>query len=384
VRLKNYRSIKTCDVRLGRLTFLVGPNGAGKGNFIDALRLVADGLGTSLDHALRDRGGVAEVRRRSGGHPTDFGIRLDFTLSGVAGHFSFEVSARSGGGYVVKREECRLGTATYVVRAGEVARSTMSVAPPAAEDRLYLVNAAGLPEFRPVFDFLSMLGFYNVNPAAIRELQSPDKGDLLARDGSNLASVLERLEKLPDGTKTRIEEYLAKIVPGLEGVGPVRVGHMESLEFRQRVEGAKDPWRFRAINMSDGTLRALAILVAAFQGRGERRQQFVGIEEPEVALHPAAAGCLRDALVDASRDAQILVTSHSPELLDDAAIPADDIIGVTSRDGTSELAPLDEATRSILSDRLYTAGELLRGNQLISDRSQIPGPGQLDMFEDPS
>src|SRR5215468_1085690 len=90
VRLKNYKSIALCDVALGPLVFLVGANGAGKSNFLDALRFVADALRTSLDHALRDRGGINEVRRRSGGHPTHFGARLEFNLrSGQQGHYAF-------------------------------------------------------------------------------------------------------------------------------------------------------------------------------------------------------------------------------------------------------------------------------------------------------
>src|SRR5512136_1137746 len=80
VVLNNYKSIRECSVCLGALTFLVGPNGAGKSNFLDALRLVAESLNTSLEHALRDRGGINEVRRRSSGHPTHFGIRLEWQL----------------------------------------------------------------------------------------------------------------------------------------------------------------------------------------------------------------------------------------------------------------------------------------------------------------
>ena len=75
VVLKNYKSIAACDVRLQPLTFLVGRNGAGKSNFLDALRFVADALNSSLGHAIRDRGGINDVRRRSRGHPNHFGIR---------------------------------------------------------------------------------------------------------------------------------------------------------------------------------------------------------------------------------------------------------------------------------------------------------------------
>jgi len=64
VALKNFKSLAACDMRLGPLTFLVGPNGAGISNFLDALRSVTDSLRTSLEHALRERGGINEVCRR--------------------------------------------------------------------------------------------------------------------------------------------------------------------------------------------------------------------------------------------------------------------------------------------------------------------------------
>jgi predicted ATPase len=205
----------------------------------------------------------------------------------------------------------------------------------------------------------------------------------LARDGSNLASVLGRLRKVDGGqTKSRVEEYLSSIVPGVEGVEQITVGHMETLEFRQRVQGAEHPWRFNAINMSDGTLRALGILVALFQARLDRRIPVVGIEEPEVALHPAAAGLLRDALREGARQVQVIVTSHSPDLLDDPSVTDEQIYAVVNRDGTTSIGKLDEASRSALRDRLYTAGEMLRKNQLTPDPDAAVQPGQLRLFED--
>ena len=80
VVLRNYKSIGFCDVRLQPLTYLVGANGSGKSNFLDALHLVRDALAGSLGNALNERGGLNEVRRRSSDHPMDFGIRLEFML----------------------------------------------------------------------------------------------------------------------------------------------------------------------------------------------------------------------------------------------------------------------------------------------------------------
>ena len=109
VVLKNYKSIAACSVELRSLIFLVGQNGSGKSNFLDALRLVSESLNSSLDHGLRERGGINEVRRRSSGHPTHFGIRLEFALpDATSGYYAFRVGAKPNGGFEVQREECHV------------------------------------------------------------------------------------------------------------------------------------------------------------------------------------------------------------------------------------------------------------------------------------
>jgi len=392
VVLANYKSIKECSVRLGPLTFLVGPNGSGKSNFLDALRLVAEALNTSLEHALRQRGGINEVRRRSSGHPTHFGIRLEWKLpEGTVGRYAFRVGAKKGG-FEVQKEECHIFEGNeekefYRVENGVLAQAGFTVAPPASPDRLYLVAAAGLPAFRPLYDALSHMGSYNLNPDEIRELQPPDPGGVLRRDGGNLASVLDSLSRMEvPAARDRIVSMLSKVVPGIQDVDFKPMGKKGTLEFRQRIGGSKEPWRFMAENMSDGTLRALGVLTALFQSYGEenRRVPFVGIEEPEVALHPGAAGILRDALRAASDYTQVAVTSHSPDLLDDKDIADDCILVVSNREGDTSIGPMDEAGKSAIRDRLYTAGELLRMDQIEPDESAISRipPKQLDLFAD--
>lgn len=389
VVLRNYKSIARCAVNLRSLVFLVGPNGSGKSNFLDALRLVAESLNTTLDHALRERGGISEVRRRSAGHPTHFGIRLDLALpEGRAAHYAFQVGAKPNGGFDVQHEECRVFSPqalgeehSYAVESGKIKAQSLKVMPPAESDRLYLVTASGLPEFRPVYDSLARMGFYNLNPEEIRDLQPSDAGDLLLRDGRNLAAVLDHL---PDSDKRRVVEFLSKVVPGVADVNVKHVGKKETLEFRQTVGSNGSPWRFMAENMSDGTLRALGILTALFQTGvpTKRKAPVVGIEEPESALHPGAAGVLRDALRDAARHTQVLVASHSPDLLDDKSMSDENILAVEMRNGETLIAPVDAAGRSVIHDKLYTAGELLRMNQLNPDEEQIKLMSEPELFGD--
>ena len=379
VFLKNYKSIAACDVQLQPLTFLVGRNGVGKSNFLDALRFVADTLNLDLGHAIRDRGGINDVRRRSRGHPNHFSIRLEFVLpEGLTGHYAFRIGARPPGGYEVQTEECQIQNEQLLtpeeyfrVESGTVTDTSAEVAPAAASDRLYLVNASGLPEFRPVYDAFSRMGFYNLNPDKIRNFQAPDPRDVLLRDGSNLTSIFTKLSPI---VKKNIEEYLSAVVPGIHTVDVKKgFGPNETLEFRQDVAGDTRRWRFFANNMSDGTLRALGILVALFQGDHDAQKHvpLVGIEEPEIALHPAAAGVLLDALRDAAHKTQVITTSHSPDLLEDKHLDVDSILAVEAHDGNTVIAPVDEVSRSVVRDKLFTIGELLRKDQLQPDPASV-------------
>lgn len=371
VRIQNYKSIKACDVPLGPLAILVGPNGSGKSNFLDALRFTSDALATTLDLALRDRGGINEVRRRSGGHPNHFAVRLDMQLAdGSHGHYAFKVGAAADGGYRVTDEECVVqpdgfgaAQARFRIRKGELATSLDERLPAVVADRLYLVSASNVVQFRPVFDALTAMGFYNLNPAAIRQPQQPDAGTLLRREGENLASVIGHLEQHNKAALDRVVDYLRRVAPGVEGVAKRSVGPMETIQFRQRVSGRAAPWAFQAASISDGTLRGLGVLVALLQANG-RPPTLVGVEEPEIALHPAAVSVLLDAVQDAARHTQVVLTSHSPELLDRDDLDDSALLAVAADDGVTTIGPVSEVGRQALRDRLFTAGELLRLNQL--------------------
>lgn len=392
VALRNYKSIARCRVELSNLTLLVGPNGSGKSNFIDALRLVSESLNATLEYAIRQRGGISEVRRRSGGHPNHFAIALRIGMpNGGNGHFAFQVGAQPEGAFYVQKEQASvsgngLEASFYEVEDGAVVKSSgeLDTRPKVTNDRLYLTTVSGISAFRSLYDALATMGFYNINPEDIREPQVHDRGDILARSGRNLAAVIKRMSEEESASLERIQDYLRRIVPGIEGVDYKQVGPRETLEFRQKVAGQQHPWRFYANAMSDGTLRSLGVLTALFQSNHHptRRTSLVGIEEPESTIHPGAAAVLMDALMEASRKQQVLATTHSPDLLDHASVDSENLLAVRNVDGETIISAVDNASMSAIRDSLQTAGELLRQGQLQPDPKKAKSADlQSDFFE---
>jgi predicted ATPase len=245
------------------------------------------------------------------------------------------------------------------------------------------VNASSFPQFREAFDQLSQFRFYNLNPSSLRDLQKPSAITVLNRDGSNITTVLTNLKQYFPDVKALIEEYLESIVPDIRGVDVANLGPVQTLEFKQGVSGSSYPWKFFASNMSDGTLRAFGILVALFQKSNDTSLAIplIGLEEPEVSLHPAAMRLIFESIVEGSASRQVIVTSHSTDLLDNSELSTDAIRAVISRQGATSIAIVNPAARKTLKDRLYSAGELLRLDQLAPDEDAIQQQNsQIDLF----
>ena len=350
---------------------MVGRNGAGKSNFLDTMRFTAEALQTSVDHALRARGGIAEVCHRGVAQRSHFGIRLDFRLADALGWYAFDIGARDDGGYVVRREECLVRSngdgveQFFRIENGRCAATSLAYPPLADSGSLFLVRASSVPEFRPVFGALANMVFYQIDPRSLGGLQAPAGDRALSPDGSNAAGVLANMKSRSPGSVERLDDYLAAVVPEIVGVDSHAVGNRLALQFHRRVSGTARPLRHYADSMSDGTLHFLAVLLALLQRSGAGSDtHVVGIEEPEVALHPEGAGVLMDVLLEASEYTQVIVTTHSADLLDRELVPIESILPVVSVDGESKIGPLDEVGSSVLRDGTFTAGELLRIDQL--------------------
>lgn len=371
VKLYRYRSHAVSDVALRPLSYLVGPNGSGKSNFMDALSFVSDSLRTSVRDALHNRDGFAEVLWR-GNDSNCFGIRIEFEYLGNAGHYAFTVVRTSDDAHEIGAEECLVRTESptpspyFRVEGASVLESSVHSNRHVDTDILHLASGTDNRMLRRVSQHLRNICVYRISPSAMRRVGSRDPGDRLLRDGSNAASVLRATEDRDPQTKGYVDEYLARIVPGLLSAHRKIVGNRQTVEFVQEGEDPEQQWRFWADSMSDGTLRALGVLLAAFQ-RGSPVGGPVGIEEPDAGVSPAVAGLLTAALEEASDRRQIVVSTQSSDLLDNEDIPAGSIIAVATRNGRSQIGRLDKVGRSLLREKQFTPGELMRDGQLRPD-----------------
>ena len=167
------------------------------------------------------------------------------------------------------------------------------------------------------------LGFYRVSPDTFRGLEKKSGPSLLDEYGSNLASVLwlmrrnngtvEGSEELTTQGFRELRDALKHLMPGITDVKSVPVGEYLSLQFKHsNIVPDQDQW-LNAAQESDGTLRLLALLTAIYQ---LGKPPLLGIEEPETAVHPGVLPALAEILEEASLRQQVVITTHSPDLID--------------------------------------------------------------------
>ena len=390
VRLTNYKSIARCDIPLGPFTVLLGLNAAGKSNFLDALRFVRDAVTRGPAEAIGSRGGLENVLCRIPTSAHSCTITLEFRLPPSVGQdttwhgrYGFTLARGSGPhapqGWEVRHEICELGALgsgrppfRFEVERGAVDDPASERESTLRPGSLYLPLLAGTGPYALLYAALADMFFYDPDLAALRDARPATGSDGLDEDGGHLGAVLGRLDPW---AAERVSAYAAAIVPNLTEVGPsASAAASDYVAARMTLTAGEEaePKQFRAESMSEGTIRAIGLLAVLFQPRArDGRIPLVAIEEPELALHPLAAGVLFDALTEASTSVQVLATSQSAELFDRKEADLSAIRVVTARDGVTVIGPVDEVSRSIVTDGLATVGELLRSNQL---EPQTPHP----------
>lgn len=366
ILVTNYKSIEELRIDLPPFSALVGPNGSGKSNVADIV-VFATEVCTSASAAVEKRGGIGGVRRWSRGELAD--VTIDVRVAGSASSletdyvrhaFSLQSGPQPSWSFGDERVE--------IVQNGEVVRSIVRLGdeieihperqrlPPVEPNASVMTIASQLRDFATATISLRKVLRYRLNPDAMRELAIESEVTRLDETGRNIATAVRSLHR--EGRGGELETRLAKIVPGLVGLGTEQVGRYIVLKFRQAQAGGHVA-EFNATEMSDGALRALGILVATAQ---MRPYELLVVEEPEVSVHVGAAKFLHDVLREAADKGAVLITTHSADLLDAAS--DEEIFVCEYVDGVTRVGPLDSAQRQVVKEGLFSLAELMRSEPL--------------------
>jgi len=406
VRIQGYKSIAFCDVNLQPLTILVGRNAAGKSNFLDALAFLRDCMEVGVAEAVKRRGGWSSIVSRTSPH-NRIAIEIEAAFEGwisnvadaspsqsspvpLLAHYAIEVTNPPNELPKAVIEKLRISNpkdesafildfdhGKFTFDTQGMKPDSLQWIPPSVKVNItrlepFFLRAIGQQPFVVLGDRLRSMGFYNFHPDAIRALSKPNPGWVLEQDGGNLASVIESLREIEPESVERVRDYLRVIVDDVQDFNVVRYGEYETVRFRLRGEDVSSPVEFDAASMSDGTLRVLAALVAGFQiVLPHGHPSVIGIEEPEAALHPAAMRALVDALDEATQWTQVLLTTHSADLLSDPDITPGQVLVVRNRRGQTQITPLGPASREIVKKELNSLAELQRMDRLDIDESDL-------------
>ncbi len=364
IEIKNFRSIEAVSLELPAFSVVVGKNGSGKSNFADAFVFARD-LWDDPERAVRSRGGIRSVRRWSSGKPFDVSINQAIDSDGVKVEHGFVLKSLKDAAWEFKAEVYsapgRTNGSLSLRRTSEhKVNSTIDGSPNSADgikaDGIKIGPRQSICSVHLLFKFaprwrhgLGDVHRYRLNPDEMRRPQHPSDGSGLIESGQNIGSALM---KMSAGDKKDVVEKLSSIVDGLTDVVAYEAGRYVAVNFKQQAE-------FDASEISDGAMRALGIIVAAKQ---IRRNDLLIVEEPEANIHPGAARHIYEILKEASRKGSVLITTHSPEILDSAV--DDNILVSKLVNGLTKIGPVEENQKNLVRDNLFSLAELMRTEPL--------------------
>ena len=395
LRVNNFRSLHDIHLRLGPgITVLAGPNASGKSNIAGALGFVVESLYDGVERAIGSRGTEAILHRHRGSGSPSFVIGLDLESPRFTVSHKFEVNIQSDGGVRISKERIAGEYATprshefeFLLEDGSFKEAANPLILAILADLGYPTDSlmlsvmgdsimvagmlastvrAGLPgEHRMTAEaivaasnFIGDVRYYRLFPNDMREPKRFQVRDKLLEDGSNLASVLSRITR---ERGTRYLELLAPMKQALPDVLDIRVFEASGYQFIQLKHESLSPssdgedgW-LNISEESDGTVRMLGLLVALYQNP---QPTLTIIEEPENSIHVGALGILADSLKDAGQRSQVIVTTHSPDLLD--YFSEENIRAVVNEEGRTRVGRLRENQAGALRAALFSAGDLHR------------------------
>ncbi len=350
IRIKGFKSFRDSEVDIMGLNVIIGINGAGKSNLLSVFELVRKVRMGQLRKYVGSVGGADRLLFMSSSVTRETYVEIvyeDFV-------YLLVLSYSNTNSLVISKETIRVGKRVHVLTTPGSSESGVWGNQIDTANHNWMVPSVrrALKEQMRFFIY----HFSNVDPTSpLGKQSSTHDNQTLYSDGSNLASILHRIQLKDPRTFQRIEHIIRLAAPYFKELGLRRDPlneRMILLEWRH----ASSDHIFEFVDLSDGTKRLLGLLAAIYQ---DDPPDLILIDEPELGLHPMAISLLTDALSSRIDLSQFIVTTQSTGFLN--RFHESDVIVVDYEKDHSKLARLDS---DILKDWLeeYTIGELWEKN----------------------
>src|SRR5690625_3638354 len=376
VKALNWRNLRKVSVPLERRVFAVGPNAGGKSNFLDIFRFLREIAvrGGGLYSAVQKRGGVGSLQCRAG---VEDGFEIAVTLGDKnrPDLWAYEIGVQrcgSGRKYpILKYERVFKNGEKIVDRPDELDRSD-----PIRLEQTFLENGTANAAFRPLVTFFAEMVCHSWAPSGMGAY--PWMGDLAEFFGNEPArAFLRDIMAVPETVRRnrieKIEAVLQLVVPQFK-----RLNLAELNGNRVRLETMFEHWRpgekLPQEQFSEGTLRLISILWALLSS-----ESVLLLEEPELSLHPSVVRHLPGLIYRLKRKqpGQTILTTHSPELLADEGIDAQEVVlFLPDEEGGVSIMPASELREA---QALIDAG--LSVGEVVLPRSQASRVEELGFYQ---
>ncbi|MCK9528930.1 MAG: ATP-binding protein [Syntrophales bacterium] len=331
VGLKNWKNFANAEVAVQDRTFLVGPNASGKSNFLDAFRFLRDlaSPGGGFQESIERRGGVTALRCLAARRDSYVGLSVELKDPSNTSKWEYEITFNQTKQRrpILRKERVAFNGEVLLDRPNDEDRYDE-----ARLSQTYLEQVNVNRPFRDLTTFFSSIRYLHIVPQLVRE---PDRSVGRSDDPFG-GDFLEQIAKTPEKTRNarmrRIKNALHVAVPQLQEIELERdnrgTPHLRGKFQHWRPRGA---WQTEE-QLSDGTLRLMGLLWAVMEGSGP-----LLLEEPELSLHPEIIRLLPQIFARIQRRTarQILISTHSPDLLRDDGIGLDEVLlFIPEKEGT--------------------------------------------------
>ena len=318
--VENYRSLRAESIEFDDLNLFIGANASGKSTILDALRFLHEGMrAREFQTPVFHRGGMIHLAwKGEAANQIQLAVKLEdedrtyqwqirLIKEGAYGFYvEEEVNATRPQEPPVKLLDSSRGEGWWW--SGEQGQKVVLKQDGTACALAAAAADASFPA-RGVAEFVGRWGFLDPSPFLLRRDWASVESGRLDPYGRNLGETLYALGQSSP-------EVLDKIVAATRAVVglPSEIDTRESegrFYFLQNEPGLH--YRVHQMGVSSGTLRMLALMTALL---AEPEMNLIGIEEPENYIHPAALSDFVQYLLNVRKRVQLLVTTHSPLLLD--------------------------------------------------------------------